>query len=62
MSKPSIIITVALVICSLAPSVQGLTIPGHMTTAAIAFAEIERERPDLIDVVGCAVAKNRELV
>ena len=23
-----------------------------MTTAAIAFAEIERERPDLIDVVG----------
>ncbi len=26
--------------------------PGHMTTAAIAFAEIERQRPELIDVIG----------
>lgn len=26
--------------------------PGHMTTAAIAFAEIERLRPDLIDKIG----------
>ena len=26
--------------------------PGHMTTAAIAFAEIERQRPDLINVIG----------
>jgi len=25
--------------------------PGHMTTAAIAFAEIEQARPDLIDRV-----------
>ena len=26
--------------------------PGHMTTAAIAFAEIERTRPDLIEKIG----------
>ena len=26
--------------------------PGHMATAAIAFAEIEKQRPDLIDVLG----------
>lgn len=26
--------------------------PGHMTTAAIAFAEIERQRPDLIEKIG----------
>lgn len=32
--------------------------PGHMTTAAIAFAEIERERPDLIDKIGLLMLKH----
>jgi hypothetical protein len=26
--------------------------PGHMTSAAIAFSEIERTRPDLIEKIG----------
>jgi hypothetical protein len=32
--------------------------PGHMTTAAIAFAEIERVRPDLIDKIGLLMLKH----
>lgn len=32
--------------------------PGHMTTAAIAFAEIERTRPDLIDKLGLLFLKH----
>lgn len=34
--------------------------PGHMTTAAIAFAEIERARPDLIDKIGMLMMKHPE--
>ena len=32
--------------------------PGHMTSAAIAFAEIQRERPDLIDKIGLLMLKH----
>ena len=32
--------------------------PGHMTTAAIAFAEIEGVRPDLIDKIGLLMLKH----
>mgnify|MGYP001828665603 FL=1 len=32
--------------------------PGHMTTAAIAFEEIERVRPDLIDKIGLLLLKH----
>ena len=32
--------------------------PGHMTTAAIAFAEIEKARPDLIDKIGLLLIKH----
>jgi hypothetical protein len=32
--------------------------PGHMTTAAIAFAEIERARPDLIEQIGLLFLKH----
>jgi hypothetical protein len=32
--------------------------PGHMTTAAIAFAEIERARPDLIEKIGLLFLKH----
>ena len=32
--------------------------PGHMTTAAIAFAEIEKTRPDLIDKIGLLMLKH----
>lgn len=32
--------------------------PGHMTTAAIAFAEIERQRPELIKKIGLLMLKH----
>jgi len=32
--------------------------PGHMTTAAIAWAEIERTRPDLLDKIGLVLLKH----
>lgn len=34
--------------------------PGHMTTAAIAFSEIERLRPDLIDKIGMLFLANSD--
>ena len=39
-------------------SAQAWDHPGHMTTAAIAFAEIERARPDLIDKIGLLMLKH----
>ena len=32
--------------------------PGHMTTAAIAFSEIEKARPDLIEKIGQLILKH----
>ena len=40
------------------PSAFAWDHPGHMTTAAIAFAEIERRRPDLIDKIGLLFLKH----
>ena len=41
-----------------AQSAQAWDHPGHMTTAAIAVAEIERARPDLIDKIGLLMLKH----
>ncbi len=44
-----------------AGSSQAWDHPGHMTTAAIAFAEIERERPELIEKIGLLMLKHPDL-
>jgi len=50
---------VAAALCStLVSSAFAWDHPGHMTTAAIAFAEIERARPDLIEKVGLLMLKH----
>jgi len=46
----------ALGVC--APGAQAWDHPGHMVTAAIAFSEIERSRPDLIDKLGLLFLKH----
>jgi hypothetical protein len=43
---------------TLAPKAHAWDHPGHMITAAIAFAEIERARPDLIDKLGLLFLKH----
>ena len=40
------------------PEARAWDHPGHMVTAAIAFAEIEQARPDLIDVLGLLFLKH----
>lgn len=45
-----IILAIALLVC--ASGVHAWDHPAHMTTAAIAFAEIERTRPELIEKIG----------
>jgi len=35
--------------------------PGHMTTAALAFSEIERVRPDLIETLGLVMLKHPDI-
>ncbi|MGR3659559.1 MAG: hypothetical protein ACU0CA_00005, partial [Paracoccaceae bacterium] len=35
--------------------------PGHMTTAAIAFSEIERLRPELIETLGSILLKHPDI-
>ena len=52
MSKRFIRLAAAALCSTLVSSALAWDHPGHMTTAAIAFAEIERERPDLIDKIG----------
>jgi hypothetical protein len=41
-----------------APKAYAWDHPGHMTTAAIAFAEIERARPELIEKIGLLFLKH----
>ena len=48
---PTAIITAA-VFASMASNLRAWDHPGHMTTAAIAYSEIERARPDLIEKMG----------
>jgi len=52
MSNRSTALMTAVVISVMASSPHAWDHPGHMTTAAIAFVEIERARPDLIDKIG----------
>jgi hypothetical protein len=49
--RTSVLIS-AVVFCSTAMSAQAWDHPGHMTSAAIAFSEIEKARPDLIEKIG----------
>ncbi len=37
------------------------TRPGHMVTAAIAYDEIEKRRPDLIDTIGAILDAHPDL-
>ncbi len=43
---------------TLVPNAYAWDHPGHMATAAIAFAEIERVRPDLIEKIGLLMLKH----
>jgi hypothetical protein len=52
MSKRLSALLAVLIFGAVAPSALAFDHPGHMTTAAIAFAEIERTRPDLIEKIG----------
>ena len=51
MSK-SILIAVVLALATLSSSAFAWDHPGHMTTAAIAYNELERTRPELIEKIG----------
>lgn len=61
MSKRSTVLVVAVVFgvfSAFASSAHAWDHPSHMTTAAIAFAEIERARPDLIEKIGLVLLKH----
>jgi len=51
-SKYLFVILATLILLVSASGAKAWDHPGHMTTAAIAFAEIERARPELIDKIG----------
>jgi hypothetical protein len=52
MSKLSIAAMATVSLAVMAPSAHAWDHPGHMLTAAIAFSEIERARPDLVEPLG----------
>lgn len=52
MSKRSIALLAAVIFSVMTLSARAWDHPGHMTTAAIAFSEIERARPELIEKIG----------
>ncbi|MDH3848514.1 MAG: S1/P1 nuclease [Chromatiales bacterium] len=52
----AVLIATCLVV--VAPNLYAWDHPGHMTSAAIAFAEIEKARPDLIDKIGLLMLKH----
>ena len=52
MAKHRYGLAIATLLATLTTNVLAWDHPGHMTTAAIAFAEIEKTRPDLIDKIG----------
>ena len=52
MSKLSPALLAAVVLSAMASSLLAWDHPGHMTSAAIAFAEIESQRPELIEKIG----------
>ena len=52
-------IFIAAMVCSfMASNLYAWDHPGHMTTAAIAFSEIEQQRPDLIEKIGLLMMKH----
>lgn len=60
MSKQSTALLAAVVMSAMAPSLHAWDHPGHMITAAIAFSEIEKASPDLIDTIGSLMLKHPE--
>lgn len=52
MSKRFVVVTTILFMSGMATSAAAFDHGGHMVTAAIAFSEIERTRPDLIEKIG----------
>jgi len=52
MSNRVAALATAMVLTAMSPSVHAWDHPGHMLTAAIAYAEIERARPELIEKIG----------
>ena len=58
MLKRARLLMAALALSSLAPHLHAWDHPGHMATAAIAFAEIEKARPDLIEKIGLLMLKH----
>lgn len=52
MRKRLMVITGLVAVSAFASSTQAWDHPGHMTTAGIAYSEIERARPDLIEKFG----------
>ncbi len=58
MLKRSASFFAAVVFSAVTSSAYAWDHPGHMTTAAIAFAEIERKRPELIEQIGLLLLKH----
>ena len=52
MPKQLTAVIAALCLTGIPAAVNAWDHPGHMTTGAIAFAEVERERPELIEKIG----------
>jgi hypothetical protein len=52
MPKLSTALIAAVVLTAMASSLSAWDHPGHMTSAAIAYAEIESQRPELIEKIG----------
>ena len=51
-SRPIIATLIILALGILSTGVHGWDHPGHMTTAAITYMEVERERPELMEKIG----------
>ena len=58
MLKRSIAFMATLAFSAIAPTLHAWDHPGHMITAAIAFFEIERARPELIEKLGLLFLKH----
>lgn len=52
MLQRGIIVALAIVVVALSPPAWAWDHPGHMTTGAIAYDDIERTRPELIEKIG----------
>ena len=61
MSRRSIALVGVVALSAIGTNVHAWDHPGHMTTAAIAFAEIESRRPELIEKIGLLMLKHPDL-